>query len=146
MLAAALSDIVADCQPTVPVKALRRASSPDQLLVYRQLGLAVSPDDCSLALRGLQTLALRLDYLETATLEVARWLEGCPHVDRVLHPALPSCPGHDHWKRDFTGSASVFSFTFNDSLTAKQVENFLDNLAIFRIGLSWGGVTSLAVV
>ena len=114
--------------------------------VYRQLGLAVSPDDCSLALRGLQTLALRLDYLETATLEVARWLEDCPHVDRVLHPALPSCPGHDHWKRDFTGSASVFSFTFKDSLSAKQVENFLDNLAIFRIGLSWGGVNSLAVV
>ncbi|MEC8154025.1 MAG: PLP-dependent transferase, partial [Pseudomonadota bacterium] len=88
----------------------------------------------------------RLDYLETATLEVARWLEDCPHVETVLHPALPACPGHDHWKRDFTGSASVFSFTFKDSLSAKQVETFLDSLSIFRIGLSWGGVTSLAVV
>lgn len=114
--------------------------------VYRQLGLAVSPDDCSLALRGLQTLALRLDYLERATLSVAQWLEGCPHVQTVLHPALPSCPGHANWQRDFTGSASVFSFTFKDNLTAKQVETFLDSLAIFRIGLSWGGVTSLAVV
>lgn len=114
--------------------------------VYRQLGLAVSPDDCSLALRGLQTLALRLDYLERATLSVAQWLEGCPHVQTVLHPALPSCPGHANWQRDFTGSASVFSFTFKGNLTAKQVETFLDSLAIFRIGLSWGGVTSLAVV
>ena len=114
--------------------------------VYRQLGLAVSPDDCSLALRGLQTLALRLEHLEMATLEVARWLETHPAIEEVYHPALPTCPGHEHWKRDFTGSASVFSFLFKDHVTGAQGAAFLDALEIFKIGLSWGGVTSLAVV
>jgi cystathionine beta-lyase len=114
--------------------------------VYKQLGLAVSPDDCSLALRGLQTMAVRLAHLETATLEVANWLVENPLVDEVYHPALPSCPGHDIWKRDFEGSSSVFSFTFVDAVSAPQVEAILDRLDIFKIGMSWGGVNSLAVV
>lgn len=114
--------------------------------IYQQLGLAVSPDDCSLALRGLQTLAIRLDALENATLEVAHWLKDCPLVKDVYHPALPSCPGHDIWKRDFTGSTSVFSFTFDDDIPAPRVDTFINTLKIFKIGMSWGGVNSLAVV
>jgi cysteine-S-conjugate beta-lyase len=114
--------------------------------VYRQLGLAVSPDDCSLALRGLQTLGLRLAHLEGATLEVANWLVDQDLIAEVYHPALPGCPGHEIWKRDFTGSASVFSFMFKDTVSAAQAMVFLDALRIFQIGLSWGGVTSLAVV
>lgn len=114
--------------------------------VYRQLGLAVSPDDCSLALRGLQTMALRLEQLGKSALEVATWLSNCEAVDTVLHPALPSCPGHAYWERDFTGSASVFSFTFKQDWTSREVETFLNSLELFKIGLSWGGVNSLAVV
>lgn len=114
--------------------------------IYQQLGMAVSPDDCSLALRGLQTLAVRLDVLERATLEVANWLADQPQVDAVFHPALPSCPGHVIWTRDFTGSTSVFSFTFVSSVSAEQVTAFINALEIFRIGMSWGGVNSLAVV
>ena len=114
--------------------------------IYQQLGLAVSPDDCSLALRGLQTLALRLDMLEKSALTIAHWLAEQPLVDRVLHPAMASCPGHDLWLRDFSGSTSVFSFVFDYHIDAKQVINFINNLQIFRIGMSWGGVNSLAVV
>ena len=114
--------------------------------IYQQLGLAVSPDDCSLALRGLQTLAVRLDVLEKSTLRVAHWLREHPLVNRVLHPALASCPGHDIWARDFTGSTSVFSLVFKNHISAEQVINFINNLQIFRIGMSWGGVNSLAVV
>ncbi|MGB0438487.1 MAG: cystathionine beta-lyase [Paracoccaceae bacterium] len=114
--------------------------------IYQQLGLAVSPDDCSLALRGLQTLAVRLDVLERNTQEVARWLADHPLVETVLHPALPSCPGHDLWMRDFTGSTSVFSFVFKDNVPPAKVIAFIDALRIFKIGLSWGGVHSLAVV
>ena len=114
--------------------------------IYQQLGLAVSPDDCSLALRGLQTLALRLDMLEKSALTIAHWLAEQPLVDRVLHPAMASCPGHDLWVRDFSGSTSVFSFVFDNHIDAKQVINFINNLKIFRIGMSWGGVNSLAVV
>ena len=101
--------------------------------VYRQLGLAVSPDDCSLALRGLQTLAVRLSQLETSTLEVANWLTKNPHIAAVYHPALPSCPGHAQWKRDFTGSASVFSFLFKAHCSAQQAQDFLNRLKIFKI-------------
>jgi cystathionine beta-lyase len=114
--------------------------------IYQQLGLAVSPDDCSLALRGLQTLAVRLDVLEQSTLKVAHWLAAHPLVSRVLHPAMASCPGHDIWARDFTGSTSVFSFVFDDHIRAEQVIDFVNHLEIFRIGMSWGGVHSLAVI
>jgi cystathionine beta-lyase len=113
---------------------------------YKQIGLAVSPDDCSLALRGLLTLGVRLERLEKSTLEVAQWLATHPHVKTVLHPALPSCPGHEHWRRDFSGSASIFSIVFDERFTANQVASFADRLRLFKIGFSWGGVTSLAVV
>ena len=114
--------------------------------IYRQLGLAVSPDDCSLALRGLQTLALRLEQLEKSTLQVAHWLADHPKIQAVFHPALASCPGHDVWKRDFTGSTSVFSIWFTDDVSPTQVEAVIDSLELFQIGLSWGGGNSLAIV
>lgn len=109
------------------------------------LGLAASPDDCSLALRGLKTLAVRLKAIEGSALEVARWLSQRPEVERVLHPALDSCPGHDFWKRDFTGSAGVFSVVFQPEFSKPQVQAFVDALELFKIGYSWAGVTSLAV-
>ena len=114
--------------------------------IYQQLGLAVSPDDCSLALRGLQTLAVRLEALEKATLLVANWLTNHPQIDEVYHPALPSCPGHDIWARDFKGSTSVFSFTFKDTVSATKVVDFINALRVFKIGMSWGGINSLAIV
>src|ERR1700681_2769971 len=113
--------------------------------VYKQLGMAVSPDDCSLALRGLQTLGVRLERLEKTALEVAQWLAKHPAIDTVLHPALDSCPGHEYWERDFTGSSSVFSIVFDERFTADQVFAFVDRLTLFEIGFSWGGVTSLVV-
>jgi cystathionine beta-lyase len=114
-------------------------------LMHARLGLGASPDDCSLALRGMQTLAVRLAALERGTLHVARWLAEHPAVERVLHPALPSCPGHALWRRDFTGSTSVFSIVLAPGTTREQVETFVDALELFEIGYSWGGVTSLVV-
>jgi cystathionine beta-lyase len=108
--------------------------------------MAVSPDDCSLALRGLQTLGVRLERLEKTTLEVAQWLAKHPNIKAVLHPALPSCPGHEYWRRDFTGSSSIFSIVFDARFTPVQVISFADRLTLFKIGFSWGGVTSLVVV
>jgi cystathionine beta-lyase len=113
---------------------------------HKQLGMAVSPDDCSLALRGLQTLGIRLERFEKTTLEVARWLARQPEIKTVLHPALKSCPGHEFWVRDFSGSASVFSIIFDERFTADRVAAFADRLTLFKIGFSWGGVTSLVVV
>jgi cysteine-S-conjugate beta-lyase len=113
--------------------------------VYRLLGQNVSPDDCSLALRGLQTLGVRLAQLEKSTLEVAGWLKKRSEVKLVLHPAFPDCPGHEFWKRDFTGSASIFSIVFNDTWTPDRIMRFVDALKLFKIGYSWGGVTSLVM-
>jgi cysteine-S-conjugate beta-lyase len=109
------------------------------------IGCAVSPDDCSLALRGLQTLAVRLAAIETSALSIARWLNSRPEVELVLHPALPSCPGHEFWKRDFLGSSGVFSIVLRPGPTQKQVHAFVDALKLFQVGYSWGGVASLAV-
>ena len=112
---------------------------------FRSIGMAVSPDDCSLALRGLRTLGVRLESLERSTLEIAKWLAGRPEIKLVLHPAFASCKGHDTWKRDFKGSASVFSIVFADHFTAQEGNSFVDSLKIFKIGWSWGGVTSLVM-
>jgi cystathionine beta-lyase len=114
--------------------------------IWAQLGMGVSPDDASLALRGLKTLGVRLERLESSTLTVARWLQARPEVDTVLHPALPECPGHEFWKRDFTGSASVFSIVLGPAFTPARAAAFVDALALFRLGFSWGGTASLAMV
>ncbi len=111
----------------------------------QMMGCAVSPDDCSLALRGLQTLAVRLSAIEKSALQIAQWLADCPEVELVLHPALPSCPGHEFWKRDFLGSSGVFSIVFKPGPAREQVHAFVDGLKLFKIGYSWAGVTSLAV-
>ena len=114
--------------------------------VWSQLGMGVSPDEASLALRGLKTLGLRLKHLEQGTLEVAKWLGTRKEVETVLHPALPSCPGHDLWKRDFKGSSSVFSFVFRKGTNPEAVAAFVDRLKLFKIGYSWGGTTSLVTI
>ena len=109
------------------------------------LALSVSPDDCSLALRGMQTLAVRLRHLEESTLAVAGWLRGQPEVQILLHPAFPECPGHEFWARDFTGSTSLFSVAFKPDIQPEAIVSLVDALTLFRIGYSWGGVTSLAM-
>jgi cystathionine beta-lyase len=114
-------------------------------VTHQVVGCAASPDDCSLALRGMKTLAVRLKHIEEAALYLARWLAERPEIELVLHPALPSCPGHESWKRDFTGSAGVFSIVFHRRFTKEQVLRFVDSLELFKIGYSWAGVTSLAV-
>ena len=114
-------------------------------VTQQMLGLAVSPDDCSLALRGLQTLAVRLSAIENSALQIAKWLAERPELELVLHPALPSCPGHEFWKRDFLGSSGVFSLVLKPGPAQEQVFAFVDALKLFKVGYSWAGVTSLAV-
>lgn len=108
----------------------------------RQWGTAVSPDDAWLALRGLRTLDVRLRRHEQNALAVAGWLTEQPRVRRVLHPALPTCPGHQHFARDFAGSTGLFAVVLDGS-TAER-DRFIDRLQLFGIGWSWGGFESLA--
>jgi cysteine-S-conjugate beta-lyase len=115
----------------------------DELL--RRFGLAVSPDDCALALRGLQTLGVRLAAVERSARRVAAWLAEQPGVAAVLHPALPSCPGYATWARDFTGATGVFSVAFAEGVPRDAILAFVDALTLFGIGHSWGGTHSLVV-
>ncbi len=109
----------------------------------QQLGQVVSPDDAWLANRGLRTLAVRMKAHEASALKIAHWLDDRPEVEAVLHPALPDCPGHDIWKRDFTGSSGLFSFVLKGS--PAKAAAFIDALELFGIGYSWGGFESLAL-
>ena len=110
----------------------------------RVLGQSVGPDEAWLALRGLRTLSLRLERHRQSALEVAEWLQVQPQVSRVLHPALPGCPGHEAWRRDFSGSTGLFSFVLRGGDGAAQAR-LIDALHLFGIGYSWGGFESLAV-
>jgi cystathionine beta-lyase len=109
------------------------------------LGQYASPDDCWLALRGLRTMAVRLDRQMQSGLEVAAWLAARPEVFRVLHPALPGAPGHDLWKRDFTGACSLFGVVFHPEFSVERTHRLVDSLKLFGIGASWGGYESLAL-
>ena len=109
-----------------------------------QLGQCVSPDDAWLAARGLRTLGVRLQQHEQGALAVARWLSGQPQVAKVLHPALPGCPGHEHWRRDFKGASGLFGFVLNGGDEAARAA-LIDGLELFGIGFSWGGFESLAL-
>jgi cystathionine beta-lyase len=110
----------------------------------RAFGQHVSPDDAYLASRGMRTLAVRLRQHEESGLAVARWLAEQPQVARVIHPALPGCPGQELWARDFSGASGLFAFVLKGGDMAARAA-FVDGLEHFGIGYSWGGFESLAL-
>ena len=107
------------------------------------LGSHAAPDDCYLALRGLRTAGVRMRQHEAQALALARWLQARPEVERVLHPALASCPGHEFWRRDFTGASGLFSIVLKGDIAKPAVDAMLDGMELFGIGASWGGFESL---
>lgn len=107
-------------------------------------GQCAGPDDIYLVLRGIRTLPTRLRQHERQGLEVARWLQQRPEIDRVLHPALPGCPGHELWRRDFMGAASLFGFVLKQC-PRSAVAAMLDGMQLFGMGASWGGFESLLI-
>ena len=109
-----------------------------------QLGQVASPDDCWLGSRGLRTMAVRLKQHEASALAIARWLKDQDGVAAVLHPALPDCPGHAVFLRDFKGSSGLFAFVLDGGGETARAA-FIDALHHFGIGFSWGGYESLAI-
>ncbi len=114
-------------------------------LAHMRLGFGVSVEDAYLVLRGLPTMKLRFDAHDAGARKVATWLKGRPEIATVLHPAFPDCPGHDHWKRDFSGAGGLFSVLFGERYSEAQTDRFIDHLKLFKIGFSWGGANSLCV-
>ncbi|PYD48040.1 cystathionine beta-lyase [Novacetimonas pomaceti] len=110
-----------------------------------QTGQVAGPDDCALTLRGIRTLPVRQERQSQSAIDIALWLQTRPEVTRVLHPALPSCPGHEFWKRDFSGASSLFGVILRSDFTLIQLERMIDSLRMFGIGASWGGYESLVL-
>nr|TFG53679.1 MAG: hypothetical protein E4H34_03415 [Hyphomicrobiales bacterium] len=96
-------------------------------------------------LRGLRTLAVRMARQQEGALKIARWLQSCAEISRVLYPALEGDPGYDLWRRDFTGAPGLFSIVLNKEYSAAKVAAFVDGLKHFGIGYSWGGFESLVL-
>ena len=111
---------------------------------YGNLGLCPGPEDVFLGLRGLRTLDVRLKRHEESALDMARWLRERPEVVRVMHPALEDDPGHEIWKRDFTGSSGLFSVVLRP-VGREALGGFLQGLKLFGMGASWGGFESLVI-
>ncbi len=111
---------------------------------FDAFAMCPGPEDVFLALRGLRTLELRLKEAERQGLAMAEWLASRPEVAKVLHPALPACPGHAIWKRDFRGASGLFS-VFLKPCSQEALAAFLDGLELFGMGYSWGGYESLVV-
>ncbi|MDW8336900.1 MAG: PLP-dependent transferase [Tepidimonas sp.] len=115
------------------------------LMTHMRLGLGVGANDVEAVLRGLPTLALRYRAQDRAARALARWLARQPRVARVLHPALPGSPGHEHWKRLARGAAALLTVVFDDDVRPERVDAFCDALRVFRLGYSWAGPVSLCV-
>jgi cystathionine beta-lyase len=110
--------------------------------LWTDMGITASSDDCFLGLRGLRTLAARLERAEKSAMRIAQWLRDQPQVKEVLYPALPGARGHDVWKRDFRGASSLFGVILHPA-SEQRVTAMLDGMEIFAMGFSWGGFESL---
>jgi cystathionine beta-lyase len=114
-------------------------------MAHMRLGMGVSGDDAYLVMRGLPTMKLRFETHDAGARKVAAWLKARPEITRVLHPAFEDCPGHEFWKRDFTGAGGLFSVVFDPKYTEAQTDRFVDSLELFGLGYSWGGANSLVM-
>ena len=122
-----------------------REAWPRVRAAMRELGLQASPDDCWLALRGLRSLAARLERHRRCADALVAWLGRQPEVERVLYPALASDPGHALWQRDFTGASGLFGVRFGDAVPREAVLALIDGMRLFGRGYSWGGFESLMI-
>ena len=114
-------------------------------LSHMRLGWGVGVDDVQLVLRSLPSIELRYHAQDASARTLAQWCAARPEIARVLHPALPGSTGHEHWKRQCTSAAGLFSIVFDARYAMAQVDAFVDALRVFRIGFSWAGPVSLAV-
>lgn len=110
----------------------------------QDLGACAGIEECNLGLRRLRTLQARLKQHTTISLMLAEWLADQPQIARVLHPGLPSCPGHEIWTRDFDGTAGLFPVELA-SRDPEAKRTLIDALHHFRIGFNWGGYESLVL-
>jgi cysteine-S-conjugate beta-lyase len=112
--------------------------------LWTDMGITASSDDCFLGLRGLRTLAARLDRQQASAMRIAQWLQSQPQVKEVLYPALPGARGHELWKRDFQGATSLFGVILHP-VAEERIDAMLNGMELFSMGWSWGGFESLVI-
>jgi len=110
----------------------------------RANGSHLAPDDAAMAQRGMRTLGVRLQQHQISAMSLAKWFQQLPRTVQVLHPAFESCPGHEVFKRDFTGASGLFAVVL-ENLDESQLSRLINNLQLFGIGYSWGGFESLVL-
>jgi cysteine-S-conjugate beta-lyase len=120
------------------------ATYPALHRLWTDMGVTASTDDCFLGLRGLRTLAIRLERHQASGIKVAQWLRTRPEVKEVIHPALPGSRGHALWQRDFTGATALFGVVLHPVAKAR-IDAMLDGMRLFGMGWSWGGFESLII-
>ena len=114
-------------------------------LTRSRLGHGVGMNDVELVLRNLPSLALRYAAQDAAGRAFAAWCQAQRAFVRVLHPATPGSPGHEHWQATCSACAGLVTVEIDPRFASAQIDAFIDALKVFRIGWSWGGPVSLAV-
>ena len=114
-------------------------------LARSRLGHGVGMNDVELVLRNLPSLPLRYAAQDAAGRSFAAWCQAQGAFSRVMHPATPGSPGHEHWKATCSACAGIVTVEVDPRFTTAQVDAFVDALRVFRIGYSWAGPISLVL-
>jgi cystathionine gamma-lyase len=120
----------------------RQADWAEQLaFLHNAVGAIAGPFDSFLALRGIKTLAIRMERHNQSALALAQWLEAHPKVARVHYPGLESHPQHALAKRQMRGGGGMISIDLRSDLAGSR--RFLEKVHLFALAESLGGVESL---
>ncbi|MDR5652564.1 cystathionine beta-lyase [Ruixingdingia sedimenti] len=142
VIEAATKYIVGHSDAMLGVVACNEAAYLPVRMAVQDMGAVAGTEEINLGLRGLRTLETRLARHQASALKVAEWLQGQEGVRQVLYPALPGAPGHEIWKRDFSGASGLMSFEL-PPLADGALEAMVSGMAHFKLGYSWGGFESL---
>ncbi|MBW5446925.1 methionine biosynthesis PLP-dependent protein [Cohnella sp. CFH 77786] len=114
--------------------------SKEMAFLHNSIGAVLGPQDSWLLMRGMKTLALRMERHQENSVRIASWLGRHEAVEEVYHPALPHHPGHDIQQRQASGNTGIFSFKMKD---ARTIEPILRHVRLIAFAESLGGVESL---
>ncbi|MFC5402785.1 PLP-dependent transferase [Cohnella soli] len=114
--------------------------SADIAFLHNSIGAVLGPQDSWLLMRGMKTLALRMERHQANAIALASWLKTHPAVEEVYYPALPHHPGHDIQNAQSSGNAGIFSFKMKD---ARTIEPILRHIKLIAFAESLGGAESL---
>ncbi|WP_269467558.1 PLP-dependent transferase [Paenibacillus lutimineralis] len=114
--------------------------SADVAFLHKSIGAVLAPQDSWLLIRGMKTLALRMERHQANATKVAKWLKDHPSVEEVYYPALPDHPGYEIQKAQSSGNTGIFSFRMKD---ARTIEPILRHIKLIAFAESMGGTESL---